>query len=80
MRSTRGVTRASKVIAKLPPKPLMTPEARVTAPLRSNSPTHRRPNALASVRNAQWGARNTNTRLKDSGISSYYRSREGLGQ
>jgi len=80
MRSTRGVTRASKVIAKLPPKPAMTPEARVTAPLRSNAPTHRRPNALASIRNAQWGARNTNMQLHRGGISSYYRSREGWGQ
>jgi hypothetical protein len=79
MRSTRGKTRASRVIASLPPKPRMTDAARITAPLHSNAPTHNPGNALPSVRRGTFGAMNTNQQLARGGFSSYYRPRQGWG-
>jgi hypothetical protein len=75
MRSTRGRTRASK--------PHFTTAARVTAPRRSTETACYGDRELPAGVATGSGSRvpsgfkqNTNTRLKDGGISSYYRSRE----
>jgi hypothetical protein len=80
MRSTRGQTRADIKRASQPKPPVMTDATRVTAPLRSNAPTHDPGNALPAIRNRGYGKLNTNLQLSRGGFSSYYRSREGWGQ
>jgi hypothetical protein len=80
MHSTRGKTRADRARAALPYGGRVTDAAHVTAPLHSNSPTHNPGNARPSIRAAAgMGSQNTNRRLKDGGISSYYRTRQGKG-
>ena len=79
MRSTRGITRADRKRAQLPFGGRVTDAAHITAPLHSNAPTHNPGNAHASVRGAAWGQHNTNTRLRQGGISSYYRPSQGKG-
>ena len=79
MRLKRGVTRADIKRAQLPYGGRVTDAAHITAPLHSNAPTHNPGNASASIRNATWGPQNTNTQLRSSGISSYYKAREGKG-
>jgi len=79
MRSTRGRTRADVKRASQP-KPLMTDAARITAPLRSNAPTHDPGNAQQAARvRAGFGKQHTMLQLSRGGFSSYYRSREGWG-
>lgn len=80
MRLKRGTTRADVKRAQLPYGGRITDAAHVTAPLHSNAPTHNPGNALASVRAAAgMGSQNTNRRLRNGGISSYYRPRQGKG-
>jgi hypothetical protein len=79
MRLKRGTTRADVKRASLPYGGRVTDAAHVTVPARSNAPTHAPGNALASIRNKQWGPQNTNTQLRRGGISSYYRPRQGKG-
>lgn len=76
MRSTRGHTRADR--------PHFTAAARVTVPATSNSavivpgtPASALSDTAASGTRPRGATRrNTNTRLRDGGISSYYRPRE----
>lgn len=74
MRSTRGKSRASK--------PHFTSGARVTSPRHSTerSPygNHELPAGVATGSGTRhdFADRNSNSRLKDGGISSFYRSRE----
>lgn len=75
MRSTRGKTRASK--------PHFTASARVTQPRQSTETARYGDRELQAgvatgtgSRTASGFKQNTNTRLKDGGISSYYRPRE----
>jgi hypothetical protein len=79
MRLKRGQTRANIARAKLPFNGRVTDTAHVTTPLHSNAPTHNPGNALPAIRNAQWGAQNTNSQLRNGGISSYYKARQGKG-
>ncbi len=66
MRSTRNRTRSTRRLQHY------TEAAHLSVPAVSNSP--------ASSRKGNSGRMNTNTRLRDGGISSYYRPREGRGQ
>ena len=79
MRSTRGVTRAMRVTSK----PHYTDAARVTAPAHSTERdrygSRELPAGVATGtgrRAAGFTRMNTNTNLRNGGISSYYRSRE----